>query len=67
MMMMMTRRRTRMVMTRRRRTMMVMMMMMICRGGLWTALRNAPGSFALFGGSTFNIDDHDGDDGEDEE
>lgn len=24
-----------------------------CRGASWTAARNAPGSFALFGGSAF--------------
>ncbi len=24
---------------------------MFCRGAAWTAARNAPGSFALFGGS----------------
>jgi hypothetical protein len=25
----------------------------VCRGAGWTAARNAPGSFALFGGSAF--------------
>ena len=27
--------------------------LILCRGALWTAARNAPGSFALFGGSAF--------------